>query len=224
MQRDIAVAHRNWLDPIALVRSQVGLIDQAASASGMLGDGFGEFAMVKVIAFAGGNALQGICLAWANEVLTRQWRTALRSESLAVTRLRQEFGHLCLPLTVYGRGHHVTKAGVTQGRLEQLGKGHAAKAVRQRTPCRHGARYRDGIPAAQRHVIVTREMLRRPFAGRAAGGVEAMHLVAVPDDGKRVSADAVHTGFDHGQSDSGGQRGIDRVAATRQHQQASCGG
>ena len=197
VQREVAITHRDRLHPVGLVGRQVNFIDQPAGIACMVGDGDGQLAAVKVVTLAGGNTFQSARLTRADELLSRQGRTPFRRKCLAIARLRQQLGNLRLPLTVHRGRHHVAVTGVTQCRLKQFGKRDTAKAVGQGAPSRHRAGHRHRVPATRRHGLVAREVLCRPAPGRAPGGVQAMHALAVPDDGKGVAANAVHAGLDH---------------------------
>ena len=79
---------------------------------------------------------------------------------------------------------------------------------------------RDRVPAAHRHRLLAGEVVERPAGRRAAGGVQAVQLLAVPDDRVRVRADAVRHRLDQRQRDRGGEDRVDRVAACGEHLQA----
>ncbi len=87
-------------------------------------------------------------------------------------------------------------------------------------PRAHRARHGHGIPAALRHRRHAFEAIERPARWRAAGRVEAVQLLAVPQDAERVAADAVARRLDHGQRDRGRERRIDGVPPFQQHAQA----
>ena len=129
MQLHAPVAHRNRLNPVALVGGQVRFAQRATGAAGVVGHGFGQIAGVKSVALGGGNACQRVGLAGADEVFTRQRRAALGRKRCAKAGLGQHVCHLRLPLAVYGGRHQKALARITQRGLEQLGKRHAAKAV-----------------------------------------------------------------------------------------------
>ena len=84
-------------------------------------------------------------------------------------------------------------------------------------PCAHRARHGDRVPAALRHRRHAFEAFERPPGRRAAGGVQAVQLLAVPQDAERVAADAVARRLDDGQRDGGCERRIDGIAAFQQH-------
>ena len=223
VQPQPAVVHRQRRDPVACVRREVLLVDQAAGGARVVGDGLREAAPVEGVALALRDLLQRVRLPRAGEQLSRLRRLAARRESLAEAGLRQQFGDLGLPLAAHGGGHQEALARMPQGGLEQLGERDRPEPVRQRAPGRDRSWHRHGVPAAQRHGGVPGEVLRRPPARRAARGIEAVQPFAVPQDGEGVAADPVHARLHHRQRDRSGQRRIDRVAAARQHQRPGRG-
>src|SRR4029453_18086385 len=61
---------------------------------------------------------------------------------------------------------------------------------------------------------------RRNRGRRATRRVQPGECAAIPDDGKKIAADAVAARFEDRQGDGGRQRRVDRVAATLKHRDA----
>ena len=113
---------------------------------------------------------------------------------------------------------------VTDGRFEKIGKGEFAESAGEGGPDIHGAGHRHRIPAELRHAGPSGEAGWGPGTRRASGTIQAVQLLAVPDDGEGIAADAVAGRLDDGQGDRGRKGRIDRIAAARQHLQTRLGG
>ena len=61
----------------------------------------------------------------------------------------------------------------------------------------------------------------RPRLGRAAGSVQASEFATVPDQCKQVTAEAIAARFEHRQRHGGGECGIEGIATTMEHRNAS---
>src|SRR5205807_5998324 len=103
--------------------------------------------------------------------------------------------------------------------LKGLFEWQLAEFAMQLQPRRYAAGNGDGIPAARRHRFLAAEELGRPAGRGATGGIEAVQLPAVPDDGVGVGADAVGHRLDQREGDGGGEGGVDRSAAGGEHLQ-----
>jgi hypothetical protein len=217
VQRDVAVSHRDRIDPVAGVRGEIAFLDQSTGLARMSRDRSGEFAAIERLALAFSDQPQRLCLPRTDEALARQRRAAMRREGFAIAGMRQQLVHLSLPLPMHGRRDEVAVGGVADRRLEQIGEGQAAEAVRQRAPRRDRARHCHRIPAAHGNGVSALEVRRRHFPRRAARGVEAVQLAPSPDQRECVAADAVLARLDHRQRDRGGERGIHCVAAAQEH-------
>src|SRR4051812_21520187 len=71
---------------------------------------------------------------------------------------------------------------------------------------------------------MTGKELRRPTCGRATGRVEAMKLLAVPQDGVGVGADAVGHRLDQRERNGSGKDRVDSAATGGEHLQTGLGG
>ena len=83
-------------------------------------------------------------------------------------------------------------AGVTDSMLEQLCKRQTAKALGYLDPGIDCTRHRDSLPTALGEGLTVSKALGTPGGWRAAAAVEAVQVAVVGDDGKRITANAVH--------------------------------
>src|SRR4029078_2181197 len=98
-----------------------------------------------------------------------------------------------------------TFTAVFDGALEKLLERHLSPALVHLDPRRNEAGPSDRIPAALRYGLLAGEGVRRPGRRRASGGVQAVQLLSIPDDGVGIGADAVGNGLDQRQRDRRGE-------------------
>ena len=158
------------------------------------------------------------------EQLAHLRRAAPGHEGVGKAGLRLQLGHGGGPLLAHHRGHQVAALGDLDGRGQHVGQRQAAEAFVELHPGRHGAGHGDAVDAAlgRRAGIVAvfaAEVVHAPLGGRAAGGVQAVQLLAVPQDAEGVAAQAVADGLADGHGGGAGHGGIDRVATLLQHAQ-----
>ncbi|MNN08535.1 hypothetical protein D3C81_1213930 [compost metagenome] len=220
VQFQIAVGHADRLDPVRAVGGEVGFVDAAPGGAGMVGNLSCQFTVIEVLPAGAGDAGQRFRLSGADKALAGQRRPATRGERLGKTGLVAQHRHLGLPLAMDRMRDHVAMGGVLDGRLEQVLERQRAEAFPRGAPARDCAGHRHAVPAGEGHGAVAGERFGRPGTRRAAGGVEAVQRLAVPDQREGVAANAVHARFHYGQRDGGGQRGIHGIAAPREHAQA----
>src|SRR5262249_58516750 len=89
--------------------------------------------------------------------------------------------HLRLPAPRHERRDEVAVERVADRRLEEALERELPEALGELDPRRDGAGHGDAVPAALRDALLAGEVLRRPRRGRAARGVQAAQLLAVPD-------------------------------------------
>ncbi len=127
--------------------------------------------------------------------------------------------HLRRPLLGDGRRHQKAVAAVADRRLEQLLERQLAELGVQLDPRRHApGTVTEFQPSAGTALPPKYSGVQR--RGRAARGVQAVQLLAVPDDGEGVRADAVGHRLHHRQRDRGGEGRVHRAAALGEHPQA----
>ncbi len=116
--------------------------------------------------------------------------------------------------------------GVGDCRLEQLAHLESAEALMQILPRGRRTGHRDTRPAPLGHRIeaLLPQCFRTGCARPAAGGVQPVELVTVPDDGEGVAADAVGVGLEHGERRRGGDGRVRCAAAVLQHLESRLGG
>ncbi len=153
-------------------------------------------------------------------------RATVRQERVSEPGLIPELGHLLFPLAGDRRRDQKPFAAVLDRALEQLLEGKSfriALTARRQADTQPGTRHRCSSRAAASPCCPAKYSgVQR--CGRAAGSVEAVELLAVPDDGIGVGADAVRYRLDQRQRDRGGEDRVDRAAAGGEHLQAGLRG
>ena len=220
MQVVAAVLDRDRIDPVATVRGEVlerhGAVVGAACERNALRDG----TAVEALALGRGDVLERFGLLRAIEALARVRRAILGQEGPAEFREALEGGRLARPAERGDRRDHVALARVTDRGLEERLERQLAVALGERDPGGNAARHGDRVPSDHRHRALAREALGRPALRRASRAVEADEALAVPENGEGVRAYAVRRRFNDGERDRGGQAGIHRIPAAREHRQA----
>ena len=127
-----------------------------------------------------------------------------------------------MPLLLHDHRHRVAALGHLDRGLQQVGEGQLAEALGQRDPAGHRARHRDAVPAARGRLariggVAVAEIGRRPGARGGPRRIEPVQPGAVPHDAERVGAEPVAHRLDDRHHGGGGDRGVDRVSAARQH-------
>ena len=173
-------------------------------------------AAVEGFAACLGDQPERLRLNGAAEQLAGMRRAAMRQKSLGKARLIAQRLDLPGPNAGDGCGNEETVGGVTDGGLEEDVERQRAVALVQRHPSGDAARHGDAVPAERRHRRAG-EHREIPAGRRAAGGIQAGKLLAVPDDREGIASDAVHGRLDDGQRDGGSDRCVDGVAAARDH-------
>ena len=161
-------------------------------------------------------------------MLAHLGRAALGHEGLGVAGLRAQLIGGGGPLVRHHRRHGVAALGDLDGRLEQLLERQLAQLFMQRGPARHHARHRDRVPAAlglhrqpvRADAMLALEVFDVPGGRGHAGGIQAMQLLAVPDDGETVAAQAAGNRLDQHDGGRGGDGRVHGVAALEQHAQS----
>ena len=179
-----------------------------------------ELAAVERLAFGSGDFLEHVCMVGKPETLARLGRATVRQEVIGEAGLGLQLRNLFLPLPGDGRRDQEAIAAVADRALEQLLERQLAPALVHLHPRRNAAGHGDAVPAAHRHGLLAGEEFWRPGRGRAAGGVQAVQLAAVPEDGVGVRADAVRHRLDQREGDRGGEDRVDGAAAIGEHLQA----
>ncbi len=203
--------------PVGLVRGEVRYPHRATVLLRVSLDFFGQLAAVERGALGGRDFLQGRGVVGPLEHLAGRRRTATRHEGFGEAGLDFQLRHLRRPLPGNGRRDHESLASVADRRLEQFLEGQLAEFPVQLDPGGDAARHTHRIPAAHRHLAFLGEVLGRPCRGRTARGVEAVQLLAVPDDRVGVRADAVGHGLHQRQRDRGGEDRVHRAASRGEH-------
>ena len=131
----------------------------------------------------------------------------------------------CGPLLLHYHGQQIAALGDIDSWLHKVGKRQFAKALAQRRPTCDGARNRYGVHAPLGRVGLVRavfavEVSRCPGCGGMARGVQAVQLLAVPQNAKRIRTQAVAHRLGNRQGGCGGDGGVHRIAALPVHAQA----
>ena len=233
----LAIAQAERLDPVGAVLGQIGGGQGTAGPARGLGEATRERTAIELLRAIAGHVRQRHGEIRLDEPLgpepVRVEDRPERAAHVGVGRAREQ---------IDSRGGHATLArrdgnalaGVTDGVGQKLVPLHsgshdvATVAVGGR-PARHGARHRerrdstpDGNGGAK-----AREVALAIGGGRGtARGVESAERFArgVVDQPHVVAADPVHVRVDHGDRRRGGDRGVQRVAATLKHRDAGLGG
>ena len=185
---------------------------------------FRQLPLVESRAFGLRDALQCSRMGGSGEFLSGLRRPSIGHEVLGEARDVLQVRHLPRPQAGDGRRHQEAIGGIADGRFEQVGERQLAEALRQRHPGGDSARHCDGIPAFGRHRRLAVEPIERPALWRAARRIQAVELVAIPQNGKRITANAIARRFDNRERDCSGKRGVDGVAALVQHAQTGLRG
>ena len=215
---------RHRSHPVGLVRGQIFLAHHAAAGPRMLDHLPGQRAAVEGLAHGLGNLFQRARMGFAPEHFTGPGSAATGQKALGKAGLVAQFLAAQLPQRGNRGRDRETVACIVDGGLGHLREGQLAEALGQRHPGRHGAGHGHGIPALFRNAAELGKVVGRPARRRAARGVEAVQLLAVPDDGKAVAADAAARGLDHRERHRRGQCRIHGVAASQQHGEAGLRG
>ena len=152
----------------------------------------------------------------------------MRHESLCVTRLVLQIRNGGRPLVRDDGRDGVAAFSNLRGGFQHVGKRQLAKARVQRGPGRDGAGHRHRIPAARRALggavcvfaVLVAEVIQVPRLRCRAGGVQAVQLLAVPQDGKGIAAQAARNGLHHREHGRRCNGRIYRAAAREQHAQS----
>ena len=220
----VAELLRHRAHPVGLVRGQIFLAHHAAAGPRMRGHLSGQRTAVEGLAQGLGNLLQRARMGFAPEHFSGPGRTAARQKALGKAGLIAQLLAAQLPQCGNGGRDRETVARIVDGGPGHLREGQLAEALGQRHPGRHCAGHGHGIPAFFRNAAQLGKVVGRPARRRAARSVEAVQLLAVPDDGKAVAADAAARGLDHGERHRSSQRRIHGVAAGQQHGEAGLRG
>jgi hypothetical protein len=220
VQRVAAVIHRERLHPVVFVRREVGCAQRAAVLSCVRFDLLGNVAAVERLALAGGDLFQDTSVFRKLEAFSRARRAAAWHEGLGEAGLVLELRHLLRPLRSDRRRDEKAFTAVLDRALEELLERQFPELRVQLDPRRHAARHADRIPAALRHAVASGEVRVVPRGGRAAGGVEPVQALAVPEDRVGIGADAIRDRLHKGQSNRRGEDRVDRAASGGEHLQA----
>ena len=214
----------DWRHPVGRVRREVVERQGAAVFRGGRRDRFGKLAAIEGFAVRFSDRLQRRRMRPAAEEFARLWRAAIGQEGFGETGIAAQPLDLVVPLARDARAHHEAVAGIADRSFEQRLERQLAEFLVQRDPGGDRAGNGHRVPARHRHAVAAGETLRRPPGRRAAGSVEAVQLIAVPDDREGIAADSVHGRLDDRQRDRRGDGRIDRIAAARQHREARLSG
>ena len=129
------------------------------------------------------------------------------------------------PLLLHHHGHQVAALGDIDSCLHQVGKRQFAKALAQRRPTCDGARNGYSVHAPLGRVGLVRavfavEVSRRPGCGGMARGIQAVQLLAVPQNAKRIRTQAVAHRLGNRQGSGSGDGRVDGITALPVHAQA----
>ena len=221
VQRRALVRDLFEFDPLGFVSPQVFQAKRRPVGFRGLRDLPGESAVVEGLAFRLSDLAQGAGVAGALERLAGARGAAAGREGRHVGLKALVVLHRSPPGGGGDRREGVAIVGVLNRWLEEVGEGELAEALRKFHPGGDGPGRGDGIPAARGHVLQIGEPACFQAERRLARGVEAGELLAVPDDGKRIRADAVAGGFDNCQGNGGSKGGVNSIAAGEQHAQTS---
>ena len=216
-------------DPLGLVTGQVLGLQGAAQRLRKAHQGLGDLALIQVAAPAVGNAAQGARCGRKAEQLAHLGRTAPGQERGGKARQCAQLGRGRGPLLLHHHRHQVAALGDLDGRLHQVGKGQAAKALGQGAPGRHRPRHGDRVDAPLGWVgavgaVFALEVFGGPATGGRSAGVQAMELLAVPQNAEGIRAQAVAHRLDQGHDGRGGNGRIHRIAPGLQDAQAGLRG
>ena len=206
-------AHRDRVDPVRLMGGKIRLGHRAAVLPGEGGNGPCDPAVIEGLAPGARDVLKGVGLVGEAPDFACLGCATLGHEG-AESREVLELGDGIAPLAGNDGTYGEPLARMADRIDKKILKGQVAEFCGERDPLRHGTGHGHRIPAAVGHARQVAESLRRPGHRGTTAGVEPVQRLAIPDDRKTVSADAVHRGFDHRQRDRGSERCIDGVAAT----------
>jgi hypothetical protein len=99
VHRVAAIIHTERLDPIGLVRSEVGCAHRPFVFARVRLDFLGDRAAVERFPARSRDLLERLCVAFPHEPFARARRPAVRHERLGEAGLALQFGHLLFPLT-----------------------------------------------------------------------------------------------------------------------------
>jgi hypothetical protein len=217
VQREAAIVLRQRLDPLRLVRRQVGRGQRTAMRFRPGGDGSTDLAAVERFAARRADEFEGTRSVGHRHALADRRRAAVRQEGLRKARLARQLRHLRrqLPLVLHDRRHAETALGDLRGRRHQLLERQLAEALRYGHPRRHGTRHADAVHAAHRNAlaVLSLEVLARPRRWRRAAGVQAVQALAVPQDAESVRTQPVAARLDDRHAGCRGHGSIHRIAA-----------
>ena len=185
------VVLRDGCDPFGFVVGKVTGGDAATVGGGEFFNRLRNLAAIKSCTLGLRNGTQAFGCSGKLEQLAHLRRTAPRQKVLGKARQALQLGRGSGPLLLHHHRQQVTTLGNLNRGLQQVFKGQLAKALAHRHPTGHGAGHRDRVKATLGrrfgvHPIFTLEVLRRPGLRGATGGIQAMHLFAIPQNTKRV--------------------------------------
>ena len=229
MQRVASVVFSQRRDPFGAVSSEVGGRHGTAVVTRMRCCGSGNFALIKRRAFGFSNQTQRLRSRRKLKQLAHIRRAAVRHECLRKAGQLTQDGRGRRPLLLHHHRHAVAALGDFDGTLQQVGKRQFAEAFAQGHPTGHSTGHGGAVPTAQGQVggvsaVLALEVVGRPRRRRAARRIQAVQLMAVPQNAKRVRPQAVADRLNNGHGGCGGNGRIDRVAAVLQHAQTGLRG
>jgi len=218
------VVLRHGLDPFGLEVGQVFGGDAAAVVLGKLFNGMGDFAAIEGLPLGGSNGPQTPRGVLELEQLAHLRRTAPGQKAVRKAGLRLQLGRGRGPLLLHHHRNQITALGHLDGGLQQICKGQFAKAVTQRHPTCHGTRHGDRVKTTLRGcfslgTVLAVKVIGRPGRGGRAGGVEAVQLLAIPQNRKRVRPQTATDRLGQGDDSSGGDGSVDCIAPLEHHPQ-----
>ena len=218
-----AIADLDRLDPLGLVARQVAGAQRTPLGDDEAFDGLRDLALVEGRAVGGANAAQRARRGRKAEQLAHVRRPAPRQKGVGKAGLRRQLGRRQGPLALHHHRHSKTPLGDLDRGRQRVGQRQAAEALAQLHPGADAARHRHRIDAAPRRrhgvTVPAPEIVGRPGGRRAAGGVQPVQALAVPQDAEGIAAEAVADRLAHRHGGGRGHGGIDRIAALLQHAQ-----
>ena len=222
MQRVAAVVLADRRDPLGLIGSQI-LLGHAAAILAMEGrQCLRNFAPVERLTTGFTDGTQRTRRRRKLKQFAYLRRAAAGQEGLGKARLGTQFVNGCHPLLLNDGRHEVAALGNFDGWRHKIGEWQLAKALAECRPATDGAGHGNSVEAALGRVVVAcsvfaAKVVRRPRLGGTARRIEAMQLVAIPHNAKRVASQAIADRLQNGHGRRGGHRGINRVTAALQH-------
>ena len=224
VQRVAAVVAADRLDPLGLEVGEILGRDGAAVGRRKLLDRLRDLAAIESLALALGDQPQRARRGLELEQLAHFGRPAPGQGALGKAGELAEFRGGVGPLLLHHDRQQVAALGDLDGRLQQVGKRQLAELFAQRHPGADGAGHGDRIETALGRLGVVAvfflEVGRRPARRRRAGRIEAVQLLAIPQDGEGVAAKPVADRLADRHRGGGGNGGIHCVAALPHHSQS----